>query len=136
MGETKRILVVDDEPDTSLYLCSLLEDHGYEAEAASDGEAALAAMEQFRPHLVTLDVMMPGRSGLDLLVRLRNDMRWAAVRLVMLTGHDAVVADGGASYLRGHGVRSGPDAVLGKPVVTMDFLSAIRRLLLDGEEPD
>ncbi len=129
MGETVRILVVDDDADTAVYICSLLEDHGYEAEAASDAEEALELMERFEPHLVTLDVMMPGRSGLDLLVRLRSDARWSAVRLVMLSGHDAVVEDGGRSYLRGHGVTEGPDAVLTKPLETHSLLSTIAALV-------
>jgi CheY-like chemotaxis protein len=129
MGENVRILVVDDDPDITLYLCSLLEDHDYEVETAADTESAWAALERFDPHLVTLDVMMPGRSGLDLLVRLRNDARWATIPLVMLTGNDAIVEDGGASYLRSHGVDRGPDAVLNKPLETASFLQTIASLV-------
>ena len=129
MSESIRILVVDDDPDTSLYLRSLLEDHGYEVETAADGESAWAAAARFDPHLLTLDVMMPGRSGLDLLVRLRSDDRWAVIPLVMLTGNDAVVEDGGASYLRSHGVQRGPDAVLNKPLETTSFLQTIAALV-------
>lgn len=129
MGESIRILVVDDDPDTTLYLRSLLEDHGYELETAADTESAWSALARFDPHLVTLDVMMPGRSGLDLLVRLRSDDRWAAIPLVMLTGNDAIVEDGGASYLRSHGVERGPDAVLSKPLETARFLDTITALL-------
>jgi len=128
MGEKVRVLVVDDDDDTSLYLCSLLQDNGYETSAASDSEGAWEAMERFRPQVLTLDVMMPGRSGLDLLVRLRGDDRYGSTRTIVLTGHDGVVEDEGASYLRRHGIHSGPDAVLGKPVDTASFLDTVRRL--------
>ena len=111
-----RVLVVDDDRDTALYLSILLEDHGYEVRTAEDNAAALAALEDFEADLVILDVMMPGASGLALLVTLRSDPRWAELSVIVVTGNDSVLEDYGRSYLAVHEEMRGPDAVLGKPV--------------------
>ncbi len=60
---TYKILIADDEPNIVVSLEYLLQREGYEVPVARDGEAALAAIEQHRPDLVLLDVMMPLRSG-------------------------------------------------------------------------
>lgn len=126
-----RILVVDDDPDIVDYLSSFLEDHGYEVASAGDGAAALSVLHGFQPHLVLIDVLMPGRSGLDLLVTLRRDPRWADLPLVVVTGNDQILQDDCQSYLGSHlGVR-GPDGVLGKPV-NRDTLLAMLEHLPDG----
>ena len=83
--ESRRILVVDDYPDIVLYLASLLEDHGYELRTASDSRSALTVLESFQPDAILVDVLMPGRSGLDLLVTLRRDPRWEHVAIVVIT---------------------------------------------------
>ncbi len=124
-----RILVVDDDPDTQVYLEALLEDHGYVVDTSSSAGHALDSLDDRLVDAVILDVMMPGRSGLDLLVRLRGDPRYADLPLVMLTGNDAVVADGGRTYARSHGAVRGADAVLGKPVEPTELLRVLGRLL-------
>ena len=60
-----RILVVDDEPDSVELLEEFLTSKGYEVATASDGEEALRKVKEERPHLVLLDVRMPGMNGLD-----------------------------------------------------------------------
>ncbi len=123
-----RILVVDDDPDILDYLSSLLEDHGYRVRTAASADAALAALPDFQPHTVLVDVLMPGRSGLDLLVRLRLEPRWERVPVVVVTGSDTILEDDCQSYLGSHhGVR-GPDGVLGKPVDPGALLAVVRHL--------
>jgi CheY-like chemotaxis protein len=111
-----RILVVDDDPDVVEYLSSFLEDEGHTVAAAGDERSALAEVERSRPDAVLIDVMLPGRSGLDLLVRLRRDPRWAEIPLVLVTGDDNVLRDECRSYLETHRDVRGPDKVLGKPM--------------------
>ncbi len=63
MGDTRRVLVVDDEPDV-LLLCRVnLEFEGYEVIEASDGVQAMEQVRAHRPDIVLLDVMMPSMSG-------------------------------------------------------------------------
>lgn len=108
--------MVDDDRDTALYLSVLLEDKGYEVRTADDEAEALSQLEGFPADAVIMDVLMPGRSGLDLLVKLRNSPRWRDLMVVVLTGNDQVLEDYGKSYLSLHKGIRGPDAVLGKPV--------------------
>ncbi len=129
MEDSRRILIVDDDPDTVTYLTSVLEDHGYLTRSSADGEEALDQLETSVPAGIILDVMMPGRSGLDLLVRIRRDPRWATIPILVLTGHDAILEDRGGTYTSSHGVDRGPDAVLGKPVDIAELLRTLEGMI-------
>ena len=123
-----KVLVVDDDPDVVEYLSSFLEDHGYEVASAGDSASARETVARFRPDAVLLDVMMPGKSGLDLLISLRTDPRWRDIPLVVITGDDKILEDDCQSYLGSHqGVR-GPDGVLSKPVDRRTLLAVLKVL--------
>jgi len=83
---SKRILVIDDEPDIADFLTTLLADHGYETLAAFDGQQGLELARGFRPDLITLDVTMPGRSGLAIFKELRSDAEFGRIPIYMITG--------------------------------------------------
>jgi CheY-like chemotaxis protein len=123
-----KVLVVDDDPDVVEYLSSFLEDNGYRVAAATNAASARAEVARFLPDAVLIDVLMPGRSGLDLLVSLRSDARWRDIPLVVITGSDKILEDDCQSYLGSHhGVR-GPDGVLGKPVDRNTLLAVLKFL--------
>ena len=123
-----KVLVVDDDPDVIDYLSSFLEDEGYEVEVASDARTALAAVESFEADAVIIDVMLPGRSGLDLMVSLRRDPRRSAIPLVLVTGDDGVLKDECRSYLESHDDVRGPDCVLGKPMDRERLLEVLKEV--------
>jgi two-component system, NtrC family, nitrogen regulation response regulator NtrX len=84
-----RILVVDDEDGIRRSLSGILSDEGFDTTAARDGEAALASIaKDGLPDLVLLDIAMPGRDGVEILVELRE--RWPALPVVMMSGHGTV----------------------------------------------
>jgi two-component system response regulator VicR len=112
----KRILVVDDDPDIVDYLASFLEDQGYDVSSANRSGTAVAVMDEVQPDAVILDVILPGKSGLDLLVTIRQHRRWAEIPVIVLTGNDSIVQDNGKGYLSGYHLKRGPDRVLSKPV--------------------
>lgn len=112
----KRVLVVDDDPDIVDYLGFFLGDEGYEVSTAGRSSAALNALDEFEPDAVILDVVLPGKSGLDLLVHIRQHERWSEVPIIVLTGNDAIVQDNGKNYLAGFRLERGADLVLAKPV--------------------
>ena len=126
--EPRRILVVDDDPDIVEYLGLFLEDHGYEVSSANRSSSALTALEEVEPDAVILDVVLPGRSGLDLLVTIRQHVRWSSVPVVVLTGNDSIVQDNGRAYLRGHDLERGPDCVLAKPVDQEALIECLAKL--------
>jgi CheY-like chemotaxis protein len=130
-----KILVVDDDPDVVEYMSSFLEDEGYDVVVAGDEHSALAEVERSSPDVVLIDVMLPGRSGLDLLVRLRRDPRWVGVPLVLVTGDDNVLKDECRSYLESHQDVKGPDRVLGKPMERDQLLSVLREMTVVSSAP-
>ncbi len=86
-------------------------------------------MDGFRPDVVLIDALLPGKSGLEFLVTLRRDPQWAALPLVVVTGNDKLLEDDCQSYLGAYeGVR-GPDGVLGKPLHRETLLAVIDKLL-------
>lgn len=124
----RRILVVDDDPDIREYFSAVLDDHGYQVAEARDATTALAALDRFLPDVVIVDVLLPGRSGLDLLVTLRRSPRWSATPLVVVTGVDQLLKDDCQSYLGSYAGVEGPDAVLGKPIDPATLLAVLRAI--------
>ena len=125
----RRVLIVEDDPDIVDYLTFFLEDEGYQVCAASRCSTARELIEDFEPEVVLIDALLPGKSGLELLVSLRKDPRWSELPLVVVTGNDKLLEDDCQSYLGAHeGVR-GPDGVLGKPVHRETLLLVLRKLL-------
>ncbi len=62
----KKILVIDDEQDMVTFLSTLLEDNGYEVATASDGEVGLEKVKSLKPDLVSLDLLMPNKTGIKM----------------------------------------------------------------------
>jgi DNA-binding response OmpR family regulator len=90
-----RVLVVDDEPDAVYLLQEFLVAKGYEVLTASDGEEALRKVKEERPHVMLLDVRMPGMNGLEVLKRVREMDHEVGVIMVTAvneeeTGHQAL----------------------------------------------
>ena len=82
-----RVVVVDDQLDAADMLAAALELDGYQVQTATSGERALPLIEQFRPHMVLLDVAMPGMDGHELTRELRQRYGDAMV-LIAVSGSD------------------------------------------------
>ena len=81
-----RILVVDDNEDAAVSLTMLLEQEGFQAEAAFDGEQALEQLAASAPDVMLLDLGMPGMDGYEVAKRVRASAAGQAIRLIALTG--------------------------------------------------
>ncbi|MDE3189900.1 MAG: response regulator transcription factor [Acidobacteriota bacterium] len=124
------VLVTDDDRAVREALERALQLAGYEVELASDGDGALAAIEQRTPDAVVLDIMMPGLDGLDVTRRLRREGN--RVPILLLTAREAV-GD------RVEGLDAGADDYLPKPFALEELLARLRALLrraLDKEPAD
>ena len=123
MGVTRdsaaRVLVVEDEDAIRESLLDALRDGGFAAVARPDGDGLEELLDGFRPDLVVLDVMLPGRDGFRLLevVRARSD-----AGLVVLTARDAL-----EDRLRG--LDSGADDYVVKPFLLAELVSRVRAVL-------
>ena len=119
---SKKILIVDDEPNIIISLEFLMKKEGFEIAVAGDGDEALAKVASFAPDLVLLDVMMPKKSGFEVCEALRADPAHAALKIVMLTakGRDTEVAKG---------LAIGADAYITKPFSTKELVATVKRIL-------
>jgi len=104
----ERILVVDDERDITALVAYHLNKAGYDVRTAATGPAALDALAKEPPDLVVLDLMLPGRSGLDVLEELRRRQETQSVGVILLTARREA-AD------RIKGLAAGADDYLTKP---------------------
>ena len=119
---TKKILIVDDEPNIVITLEFLMKKEGFDVAVAVDGEEALAKVASFSPDLVLLDVMMPKKSGFEVCEALRADPARTGLQIVMLTakGRDTEVAKG---------LAIGADAYVTKPFSTKDLVAKVKTML-------
>ncbi len=83
---SRRILVVDDNVDSAKTLGMLLKYLGADVQVVHDGPAALAAIENYRPNVVLLDIGMPGMDGFEVAKRVRARDEFGSVTLIALTG--------------------------------------------------
>ena len=86
-GPARRVLVVDDQPDSTDSLALLLRLHGHEVSTAADGPGAVDEFLRSKPEVVFLDLGLPGMSGYDVARRLRAMPEGRDVRLVAVTGY-------------------------------------------------
>ncbi|MCF8199322.1 MAG: response regulator [Sulfuritalea sp.] len=116
---SRRILIVDDEPNIVLSLEYLMKKEGFETAVAVDGDDALSQAAEFTPDLILLDVMMPKKSGFEVCQALRANPAMAATKIIMLTakGREAEVAKG---------LALGADAYVTKPFSTKDLVLLIK----------
>lgn len=122
-----RILVVEDNVDLAFGLQATLEFEGYQVAVAADGEKGLEQLRRWSPHLIVLDLMLPGIDGYEVLKRLREEGRRTPVLVLTARGeeHDVLMGfDGGA------------DDYVTKPFSTLEVLARIRALLRRAAEPD
>jgi DNA-binding response OmpR family regulator len=119
---TKKVLIVDDEPNIVMSLEFLMKKAGFEVVVAVDGEEALEQVARVNPDLVLLDVMMPKKSGYEVCEALRGDPKRAGMKIVMLTakGRETEVAKG---------LALGADAYVTKPFSTKDLVAQVTSLL-------
>ena len=120
-GTTRRdtILVVDDTPETLGFLTDTLDDAGFTVLIATDGESALALVDQITPDLVLMDALMPGMDGFETCRRLKNEKLLSHVPVVFMTGLSETehvvqgLAAGGVDYVT-------------KPIIVEELLARIR----------
>ena len=118
----QRILVVDDEPNISELIATSLRFVGFDVRTASNGSQALIAAEEFRPHAIVLDVMMPGQDGFEVCRQLRQDGH--NVGVLFLTAKDTT-----EDKIEGLSNRIGGDDYLTKPFSLEELVARVRALL-------
>jgi two-component system, OmpR family, response regulator MtrA len=120
-----RVLIVDDDTALAEMLGIVLKNEGYEPSVVTGGDEALAAFREFKPDLVLLDLMLPGRDGIDVCKEIRAE---SGVPIVMLTAKtdtvDVVL-----------GLESGADDYVLKPFKPKELVARVRARLRRLDEP-
>jgi len=118
-----RVLIVDDEEDSRLFLRMVLEDEGAEVRTATGGEEGLAIAEAEPFDIMTLDLSMPDCNGLDVFAKLRKAPRLENLPVCIVTGHAELRA---LIYER---TVPPPEGFLNKPVDPEPLVDTLRRIL-------
>jgi two-component system alkaline phosphatase synthesis response regulator PhoP len=126
----KTVLVVDDEPDVREYLRTVLEDAEFKVLTAGDGEEALEVIKRERPDFISLDLIMPRKSGHKLLYELKKDKELSRIPVLIVTAHarDEMGKESLEDILNSS-VMSGPGTYLEKPVNPLSYVRSIQRAL-------
>ena len=127
--QAPRILVVDDSLTVRRASQRLLERHGYVVALARDGLDALEQLRLSTPAAVLLDIEMPRMDGFELLTALRDDARWRALPVAMITSRTA-------ERHREHAMKLGATAYLGKPFVEEELLDLLTQWLAATSDED
>jgi two-component system, OmpR family, KDP operon response regulator KdpE len=119
MTDTSRVLVVDDEPQITRVLRTVLMSQGYQVRTAAEGASALVSFNEWRPHLVLTDLCMPHADGVELCRRIRSVSTVPIIVLSVKSAEQAKV----------EALDSGADDYVTKPFGTGELLARVRAAL-------
>ena len=117
----KRVLLVEDEPNIIEAITFLLIREGWHVDTQTDGATAVKRVRELQPDLLMLDHMLPGKSGLDILIELRSDDQFLALPILMLTAR-------GQMRDRAEAEAAGVSRFMTKPFSNTEVLAAVRDL--------
>lgn len=124
---TKRILVVDDEPDFVAVVKENLRHEGYDVEVAYNGIEALEKVKANPPDAIVLDVMMPEKDGYKVCTELKNDDQYCDIPIVLLTAVAENVTS--SRYSHSSGINLEADDFLSKPASPEEILKSLKALI-------
>ncbi|MCB2198860.1 response regulator [bacterium] len=125
MSDQKTILIVEDEPDVSVFLKTLLEDEGFSTLTASNGREGFEQAKAQHPSLITLDITMPEESGMRMFRDLQEDKDLAGIPVVIITG----VSPEFKGFIESRNQVRAPDAYFEKPVNRNDLINKVKELI-------
>ena len=126
MTDAPLVLCADDDEDILSLVSLRLQRAGFEVVTAADGDEAVEIARARRPALAVLDVMMPKRTGYEVLAELRSDETLREMKVILLS---ARVQEGDVA----RGMEAGADAYLAKPFKAQDLVSKVQELLGEVE---
>ena len=127
----KKVIVVDDDPDVILFNQTVVEENGYTALVATNGEEALAIIKAEKPDLVLLDILMPRQSGIRLYRELKKDAALQRIPVIIVSGiaRKTFLQSQKALTEFGGGEVPEPEVYLEKPVEPEKLAEELKNLL-------
>jgi two-component system alkaline phosphatase synthesis response regulator PhoP len=120
-AETKKILIVDDEPDILEIITYNLQINGYDVQTAKDGDQGLQKAKEFKPDLIILDIMMPKKNGIEVCKILRSKPEYDDTLIIFLTALNDEL-----SHVKG--LEFGADDYISKPVSPKIMVSKVNSM--------
>jgi len=127
MGNTKKILIVDDEQDILTYVEALLEDSGYDTVSAKDGIEGFERAQSEKPDLIILDVTMPRQSGLKTYRQYKGHSTLKNTPVIIITAVEASFK----TFIDAHKAFSPPEGIFSKPFDPSKLLELVADILSD-----
>ncbi|MDD3471259.1 MAG: response regulator [Syntrophaceae bacterium] len=126
----KKILIIDDEPDTLVFLGTLLKKNGYQVTEACDGVEGMKKVLSEQPDLVCLDLLMPEKTGIRMYREMRKDEALKNIPVIMVTGF-STSALGYMDFKKFIHQRSipAPEGYIEKPIDKDEFLKAVKEVV-------
>lgn len=121
----KKILIVDDEPNIVVPLEFLMEQNNFEVKVAESGEQALEAIEDFKPDLILLDIMLPGMDGYEVCQKVRQNPQLQQTKIIFLSAMARTI-----DIAKGMGLSA--DSYITKPFSISDVVDNVKKLLGDN----
>ena len=129
-AQDKTILVVDDEPNVRNYLRAVLEDADFNVITAADGDEALKIIREKKPDFISLDLVMPKRSGQKVLYELKKDKELSRIPVLIVTAHAKTeMGKNQLADLIEDAALEGPGLYLEKPVSPLSYVRCVQRAL-------
>ncbi len=141
---TKKIMIVDDDPDNISIISLIVEDNGYTSVSANNGKEGFELAKKEKPDLITLDLIMPEQSGIVMFQHLKKDPDLCDIPVVIISGASEVTGVDLKNFIfkqaagdekivetSGMGKYSAPNAFVEKPVNPDELVKIINDLLKD-----
>lgn len=126
-------VIIDDEPDIRRYIASILEDNGFETRAAEDARDGEDLVLEDPPDLICVDLMMPGRSGIQLFVRFKKNEDVTDIPLIMITGIKQEMNIDWADIAKGLRTKR-PDGFIEKPIDPIRLMRVVDDVMAGKKE--
>lgn len=126
--EKKRVLVIEDDEDVITYLSLWLSDQGFDVDVARDGNEATEKVKERTPDLVTLDIVMPQKTGVKFYKEFKRDPRYEHIPVIIITGLQQEFK----RFISHRRTAPPPEGYIAKPFSQEELLETIRRVLREA----
>lgn len=127
--ERKRVLVVEDDEDVITYLSLWLSDQGFDVDVARDGNEATEKVKERTPDLVTLDIVMPQKTGVKFYKEFKRDPSYVHIPVIIITGLQQEFK----RFISHRRTAPPPEGYIAKPFSQEELLQTIRRVMGEAE---
>ena len=124
---SKKILIIDDEPDVVTYLSAVLEANGYKSYATGNIKTAMEQVKDIHPDLICLDIVMPQETGISFYTRLRQDKELKTIPVIIISGIVELEKFDFRTYTKDDSIPA-PECYMEKPIDVEKYIKKVKQL--------